>query len=62
MTQYGSIKDAKFYPDLKHMGEPKARKEILEWVKKLFESAATRQGEPEANGVKLAPLTNGYGH
>ncbi|MCJ1225198.1 hypothetical protein MMC12_001847 [Toensbergia leucococca] len=36
--QHGSVKDARFFQGLKHMGEPVARKYILEWVAELFAS------------------------
>ncbi|KAL9101311.1 MAG: hypothetical protein Q9163_003423 [Psora crenata] len=62
-TQHGSIKDARFYPDLKHMGEPVARKDILEWLNKLFKSleASSPQilNEPYAESALQAI---GYGY
>ncbi|KAF2686461.1 yellowish-green 1-like protein [Lentithecium fluviatile CBS 122367] len=36
--RYGSVKEARFFEDSKHMGEPHARKYILEWVEGLFKS------------------------
>jgi hypothetical protein len=53
----------RFYPDLKHMGEPLARKAILEWVGKLFESVPANSSKALENGdAKAAALSNGYGH
>lgn len=62
-TQHGSIKDVRFYPDLKHMGEPVARKDILEWVNKLFKSVPASNLKALENAeTKITPLLNGYGH
>lgn len=53
----------RFYPDLKHMGEPVARKDILEWINKLFKSIPTNNSVgSEKVGAKITPLLNGYGH
>ena len=51
----------RFYPDLKHMGEPLARKTILEWLDKLFKSipASSSKDSNEAD-VKALPLVNGH--
>jgi len=34
--QYGSIKEARFIPGLKHLGEPVAGPMIFEWIEKIF--------------------------
>jgi hypothetical protein len=45
------------------MGEPLARKAILEWVGKLFESVPANSSKALENGdAKAAALSNGYGH
>lgn len=45
------------------MGEPLARKEILEWVNKLFKSIpASSPKVLDKAEAKLTPLLNGYGH
>jgi len=53
--QYGSVKDARFFQGSKHMGEPHARKFILEWVKDLFATVGPKQkllnGINGVNGV-----------
>lgn len=35
--QHGSIKEARFMPDLKHLGEPVAGEVIWEWIEKTVE-------------------------
>ena len=47
----------RFYPELKHMGEPVARKDILGWLNRLFKSVPT-----EGSEAKATKLVNGYGH
>ena len=45
------------------MGEPLARKEILEWVNKLFKSIQISSPKVTDNAeAKITPLLNGYGH
>jgi hypothetical protein len=34
--RHGSIKDARFLPGLKHLGEPVAGPIIFEWIEKIF--------------------------
>jgi hypothetical protein len=34
--QHGSIKDARFLPNIKHLGEPVAGMIILEWIERIF--------------------------
>ena len=34
--QHGSIKEARFMPDLKHLGEPVAEPIIYDWIEKIF--------------------------
>lgn len=34
--QYGSIKEARFIPGLKHLGEPVAGPIIFDWIEKIF--------------------------
>lgn len=34
--RYGSVKECRFFEDSKHMGEPNARKHILQWVESIF--------------------------
>ena len=38
MMQHGSVKEARFFEGIKHMGEPYAMPVILDWVGKLFET------------------------
>jgi hypothetical protein len=52
--------ESRFYPDLKHMGEPVARKVILEWLNKLFKSIPP--SICDKTEAKTTPLLNGYGH
>ncbi|OCL14476.1 yellowish-green 1-like protein [Glonium stellatum] len=53
--QHGSVKDARFFQGSKHMGEPHARKFILEWVTDLFATVGPQQkllsGVNGVNGV-----------
>lgn len=34
--QHGPIKEARFMPDLKHLGEPVAGEVIFEWIEKTL--------------------------
>ena len=34
--QHGSIKEARFMPDVKHLGEPVAGEVIFGWIKETF--------------------------
>jgi len=36
MMQHGSIKEARFFEGIKHMGEPYAMPMAIEWVANLF--------------------------
>jgi len=36
MMQHGSVKEARFFEGIKHMGEPYAMPMALEWVGNLF--------------------------
>ena len=38
MMQHGSIKEARFFQGIKHMGEPYAMPMAVEWVGNLFKS------------------------
>jgi hypothetical protein len=38
MMQHGSVKEARFFQGIKHMGEPYAMPMAVEWVGNLFKS------------------------
>jgi hypothetical protein len=46
MMQHGSVKEARFFQGIKHMGEPYAMPMIIQWVKDLF---AGIRGESDIN-------------
>ncbi|ORY09072.1 yellowish-green 1-like protein [Clohesyomyces aquaticus] len=60
--RYGSPKEVRFFEDSKHMGEPHARKFILEWVESIFGNVGGNMvltnWEKPANGVPK-PVANG---
>ncbi|KAI9779588.1 MAG: hypothetical protein M1816_003469 [Peltula sp. TS41687] len=52
--QHGSVKEARFLPGLRHMGDPAATKLILEWIPKLLQTipsaSASTGNEHAVNG------------
>lgn len=57
--RYGSVKEVRFFEDSKHMGEPHARKYILEWVESLFK---TVDGGVEGGKLWAVDLKAGNGY
>jgi hypothetical protein len=44
MMQHGSVKEARFFEGVKHMGEPFAMPVALEWVGSVFKGIQSESG------------------
>ena len=54
MMQHGSVKEARFFEGVKHMGEPFAMPVALEWVESVFKGIQSESDSWEVSGFAVS--------